>query len=112
MADNQTAALLPAKRKRDSNLSSSQVVLCDECIRIQLKLIRAEGQIDMLTAKSTKQAEKINQLSNQIKQLQKSIKQLENQKRQLENKINQNQNLVSKEFIFIVFKFPHFGIRF
>lgn len=98
MADDQTVAILPAKRKRNSNLSSSQVVPCDECIRIQLKLIKTEGQIDILTAKCSKQAEKIDQLSNQIKQLQKNVKQLVSEKQQLENRINQNQNLVSVKY--------------
>lgn len=94
MADGQTVAFIPTKRRRNSNLSS-QVVPCDECIRVQLKLIKAEGQIDILTTKCSKQAEKINQQAKQIKQLQKNIKQSMNENQRLEKKIEKNQNLVS-----------------
>lgn len=98
MADDQTVAIIPSKRRLISSsevVSSSQVVPCDECIRIQLKLIKAEGQIEFLNRKTIKQGEKIKDQSNQIKLLQKDIKKLSNENQLLENKIEQNKNLVS-----------------
>lgn len=95
MADDQTIAIIPINRRRNSELSSSQVVPCNECIRIQLKLIKAEGYIEFLTAKSSNQAEKNKQQANQIKLLKKNFKQLQNENQELKNKIKQNENLVS-----------------
>lgn len=98
MADNQTVA---SKRRRISDLgSSNRVVPCNECIRIQLKLIKAEGNVDVLTTKCSKHVEKIQHQANQIKQLQKTIKQLSIENQQLKNKFEQDEqrrNIVSIE---------------
>lgn len=82
MANNQAA-----KRRRLSQ--SNFVVPCDECIRIQLKLIKAEGLIEFLTAKCNKQAEKIKHQSNQIKSYEIQTKKLMKKKMQLEDKLTQ-----------------------
>lgn len=97
MADDQIA--IPTKRRRISDLnSSSQIVPCDECIRIQLKLIKAEGYTEFLTSKSSKQAEHIKQQAIQIKLLEKNIKQLVKENQELKDKINQKANIVSVKF--------------
>lgn len=93
MADNQTVSGIPAKRSRTLDPRCSQIVPCEECIQIQLRLIKAEGSIELLTKKCNKQAESINQQKNQIKRLEKHIKQVENHNKELQIQIKQIQSL-------------------
>lgn len=95
MAENQTVASTLGKRRRITPSGSNQVVPCNECIRIQLKLIKSEGRTEFLEKKSNKQAEKIKDLVSQIKLLERRVQQVEHEKQQLVNEMKQNKSVVS-----------------
>lgn len=117
MADNQAkrrclSSIQPNNQTNQSINQSNFVVPCNECIRIQLLLIKAEAKIELLTKKCNRQAEKIEKQANEIKSIKIQSKKLAKEQLLLEEENLQYKQVENAVSITIYHHSIHYYILF